>query len=113
MTWHVVRHPLVGTDVFRMASHIAEQSGSEDAAERRLVEVEATIATIAENPLSGTRLDGRLTGFLRRQSQRDKQITVVFRPDPAQEVIYIHLVAFGGQNWENDARLPTVSPAAG
>jgi len=108
MTWRVVRHPLVGTDVFRMANHIAEQSGSEDAAERRIIEVEATIAAIANNPLSGTRLDGKLTGFLRRQSRRDQQITVVFRPDPARKIVYIHLVAFGGQNWENDARTPTV-----
>jgi len=108
MTWRVVRHPLVGTDVFKMASHIAEQSGSEDAAERRIIEVEATIAAIANNPLSGTRLDGKLAGFLRRQSRRDQQITVVFRPHPARKIVYIHLVAFGGQNWENDARTPTV-----
>ena len=103
MTWRVVRHPLIGTDIFRMARHIVEQSGSEDAAERRIVEAEATIAAIAANPMSGTRLSGRLEGFQRRQSQPDGRITVVFRPDPAHQRVYIHLVAFGGRNWQGDA----------
>lgn len=103
MTWQVVRHPLVGTDIFRMARHVAEQSGSESAAERRVIEAEMTIAAIADNPLSGTKLTGRLEGFRRRQSHRDGKITVVFRPEPELQRIYIHLVVFGGRNWQENA----------
>ena len=103
MTWRVVRHPLLSTDILSMGRHIAEHSGSEDAAERRVMEVEATIAAIAANPMSGTRLDGKLSGFLRRQSARDGRITVVFRPDSVRKLVYIHLVAFGARNWQGEA----------
>ena len=103
MAWRVVRHPLVSTDLFTMARHIAEHSGSEEAAEQRIVEAEQTIAGIAANPMSGTRLDGRLSGFLRKQSTHDQRITVVFRPDPDRELVYVHLVAFGGRDWQGDA----------
>ena len=69
------------------------------AADRRLAEIDALLGDIAANPASGVRLAGPLKGWLVRHGGRDQRITIVFRPDLGRDVLYIALVAFGGQNW--------------
>lgn len=94
-----IRHPLVDTDIDGIVDHILAVSGDVDAAERRLDEIDALLAAIAERPLSGIRLEGPLRGWLARHGGRDLAITIVFRPDVDRDVLWIALVAFGGRNW--------------
>jgi plasmid stabilization system protein ParE len=94
-----IRHPLVDADIDGIVDHILEVSGDFDAAERRLDEIDALLAAIAERPLSGARLEGPLQGWLVRHGGRDLAITIVFRPDVDRAVLWIALVAFGGRNW--------------
>lgn len=96
----VVRHPLVPRDVEGIVEHIIEVTGGDvDAAERRLDEIDGLLAAIALNPRSGIRLDGPLAGWLVRHGGRGQAITIVFRPDPARDLLEIALIAFGGRNW--------------
>jgi plasmid stabilization system protein ParE len=94
-----IRHPLVEADIDGIVDHILAVSGDLDAAERRLDEIDALLAAIAEHPLSGIRLDGPLEGWLVRHGGRDLAVTIVFRPDVDHAVLWIALVAFGGRNW--------------
>jgi len=95
-----VRHPLVRQDIIGIFEHVLEATrGDLDAAERRLDEIDALLADIAANPVSGVRLEGRLAGWLVRHGGRRHRITIVFRPDPRQELVHIALVAFGGRDW--------------
>jgi plasmid stabilization system protein ParE len=94
-----VRHPLVDADIDGIVDHILEVTGDVDAAERRLDEIDALLAAIAERPLSGVRLDGALDGWLVRHGGRDLAITIVFRPEVDRDTLRIALVAFGGRNW--------------
>jgi hypothetical protein len=94
-----IRHPLVDADIDGVVDHILKVSGDFDAAERRLDEIDALLAGIAERPLSGIRLEGPLEGWLVRHGGRDLAITIVFRPDVDRAVLWIALVAFGGRNW--------------
>lgn len=77
--------------------------GDLSAAERRLDEIDDLLQAIVDNPVSGVRLDGRLSGWLARHGGRGRMITVVFRPDLEAERIYIALIAFGGRNWLEQA----------
>jgi hypothetical protein len=94
-----IRHPLVDADIDGIVDHVLEVSGDFDAAERRLDEIDALLAAIAERPLSGIRLDGPLEGWLARHGGRDLALTIVFRPEVERDVLWIALVAFGGRNW--------------
>lgn len=95
-----IRHPLVERDVIAIAEHIVETTGGDvGAAERRLDEIDDLLQAIARNPFSGVCLSGRLEGWLVRHGGREGRITIVFRPDPVAQHIYIALVAFGGQDW--------------
>lgn len=78
---------------------VAVTDGDVAAAARRLDEVDDLIAAIMANPRSGTRLDGPLAGWLVRHGGRGQRLTIVFRADVEREVVYVALVAFGGQDW--------------
>ena len=95
-----VRHPLVDRDVASIFEHVLSTTqGDLDAAEQRLDEVDNLLAAIATNPTSGMRLSAPLEGWLVRHGGRRQMITVVFRPDLENRLLYIALVAFGRQNW--------------
>ena len=96
----VIRHPLVKRDLFELVDHIVESTqGDLKAASRRLDEIDALLADIAVNPSSGVRLAAPLEGWLARHGGRGYRITIVFRADPPKNVLYVALVAFGGQDW--------------
>ena len=96
----LVRHPLVNRDLVALVDHIVETtSGDFDAASRRLDEIDRLLADILGNPRSGMRLASPLDGWLVRHGGRGQRITIVFKPDPQQAVLYVALVAFGGQDW--------------
>jgi len=96
----LVRHPFVERDLVGMVDHILDVTqGDIAAAERRLDEVDALIASILDNPTSGMRLSGALSGWLVRHGGAGHRHTVVFRPKRKTRTVYIALVAFGGRNW--------------
>jgi plasmid stabilization system protein ParE len=98
--FRLVRHPLVRNDVTGLFDHVLETTrGNLEAAGRRLDEIDDLLRSIAENPASGIRLDGRLAGWLVRHGGRGRMITVVFRSDPERRLVLIALIAFGGRNW--------------
>jgi plasmid stabilization system protein ParE len=94
----LIRHPLVNRDLAALVDHIVETTqGDFAAASRRLDEVDNLLAEIAANPLSGMRLAPPLDGWLVRHGGRGHRITIVFRAE--SDILYIALVAFGGQDW--------------
>jgi plasmid stabilization system protein ParE len=96
----LVRHPLVAHDLVALVDHIvAATYGDVAAAARRLDEVDDLMAAILATPRSGTRLDGPLAGWLVRHGGRGQRLAIVFRADVEREVVYVALVAFGGQDW--------------
>jgi plasmid stabilization system protein ParE len=96
----LIRHPLVKRDLLELVDHIVESTqGDVAAASRRLDEIDALLAEIAANPGSGMRLAAPLDGWLARHGGRGHRITIVFKADPQQNVLYVALVAFGGQDW--------------
>ena len=95
-----VRHPFFERDLIGIVDHIIEiTQGDTGAALRRLDEVDALLRTIAANPTSGVRLEGRLEGWLVRHGGSGHRLTIVFRPDVEADIIYLALVAFGGRDW--------------
>ena len=48
------------------------------------------------------RLAAPLDGWLVRHGGRGHRITVVFRADVERDVLYVALVAFGGQDWMSE-----------
>lgn len=98
-----VRHPLVERDLRGLVDHIVQVTrGDFEAAARRLGEIDALIEDIAGNPTSGVRLSGDLSGWLVRHGGRGRRLSIVFRPDLAQRLLYIAVIAFGGRDWLSD-----------
>ncbi len=96
----IIRHPFVERDLIGMVDHIVVVTqGDIAAAERRLDEVDALIASILENPRSGVRLGGALSGWIVRHGGAGHRLTIVFRPDMETGTIYLALIAFGGRDW--------------
>ncbi len=95
-----IRHPLVSRDVMGIFNHVLETTqGNLVAAERRLDEIDDLLQAIADNPASGIRLGGALSGWLARHGGRGRMLTVVFQPDAEARLIRIALIAFGGRDW--------------
>lgn len=100
----LIRHPLVDRDLTALVDHIVETTqGDFAAASRRLDEIDNLLVDILENPFSGMRLAAPLEGWLVRHGGRGHRITIVFRAEPEQNVLYIALVAFGAQDWFSDS----------
>ena len=96
----IIRHPFVERDLFGIVDHIVKVTdGDHDAAFRRLDEVDALLRSVLVNPASGVRLRGRLDSWLVRHGGSGQRLTVVLRPDPEQDCIYLAMVAFGGRDW--------------
>ena len=96
----LVRHPFVERDLIGIADHIVDVTeGDIAAAQRRLDEVDALVRSILSNPLSGMRLQGRLSGWLVRHGGAGQRLTIVFKPDVDAGQVYLALVAFGGRDW--------------
>ena len=99
-----IRHPLVRRDVMGIFDHVLETTqGNLAAAEGRLDEIDDLLRAIADNPASGIRLDGHLSGWLASHGGRGRMITVVFRANLEARLLYIALIAFGGRNWLDEA----------
>jgi len=94
----LIRHPLVNRDLAALVDHIVETTqGDFAAASRRLDEIDNLLAETIANPLSGMSLAPPLDGWLVCHGGRGHRITIVFRAE--SDILYIALVAFGGQDW--------------
>ena len=106
------KHPLFDRDIARITDHIFEATyGDWRAAERRVIEIYEIVAAIMAAPQSGIRLDGNLAGFLAKHGGQNRRLTIVFKPEPTENVVYGVLVAFGGADWLSTARQRTRFPA--
>ena len=95
-----IRHPFFERDLIGIVDHIVEVTDGDVAtATRRLDEVDALLESIASNPNSGVRLNGKLDGWLVRHGGAGKRLPMVFKPDVDAGQIYLALVAFGGRDW--------------
>lgn len=95
-----IRHPLVARDLTALVDHIViVTQGDFAAASRRLDEIDNLLHAITLSPGSGMRLAAPLDGWLVRHGGRGQRLTIVFRADPDKQLLYIALVAFGGQDW--------------
>lgn len=95
-----IRHPLVARDLIALVDHIViVTQGDFAAASRRLDEIDNLLHDITLNPGSGMRLAAPLEGWLVRHGGRGQRLTIVFRADLDSQLLYIALVAFGGQDW--------------
>ena len=95
-----VRHPFFERDLIGIVDHIVDVTdGDVAAASRRLDEIDTLIQKIAEKPKSGTRLSGKLDGWLVRHGGAGHRLTIVFKPDLDTGIVYLALVAFGGRDW--------------
>ena len=99
----IVPHPLLEQDIVGIAEHVHAVSGDAAAALRRIAEVRDLIAAIADEPGFGVPLDGDLAGWRVRHGGTGRRITVVFRHDAGRGALYVALVAFGRQDWEERA----------
>lgn len=96
----LIRHPLVERDIIGIADHIVQSTmGDIGAARRRLDEIDLLLEDISKNPFSGTRLAGKLEGWLVRHGGKDHRLTVVFKSDAERRLLYVAMIAFGGRNW--------------
>ena len=95
-----ISHPFFERYVIGIVDNIVEVSdGDIAAARRRLDEIDALIQEISANPTSGTRLSGKLDGWLVRHGGAGQRLTIVFKPDVDAGQVYLALVAFGGRDW--------------
>lgn len=95
-----VRHPFFERDLIGIVDHIVDVTdGDITAAAKRLDEIDAMIAAIADNPTSGVRLKASLDGWLGLHGGSGYRLTIVFKPVVAESVTYLALVAFGGRDW--------------
>ena len=96
----IVWHPFVERDLIGIVDHIVSVTeGDYVAAHRRLDEVDALLGLVLANPTSGVRLRGELDSWLVRHGGAGQRLTVVFKPDPENDCIYLAMVAFGGRDW--------------
>ena len=96
----LIRHPHVERDIIGIADHIIESTmGDIGAARRRLDEIDLLLEDIFKSPFSGTRLAGKLDGWLVRHGGKDHRLTVVFKSDAEHQILYVAMIAFGGRNW--------------
>lgn len=96
----LVRHPFVERDLLGIVDHIVEVTrGDVSAARRRLDEVDELLQSIEANPRSGVRLGGKLDGWLVRHGGAGHRLTIVFKPELENDILFVALIAFGERNW--------------
>ncbi len=96
MSYRIRFHPAVAGDLDAIAGWIVEHAGPE-AAERRLAEIEAVIATLRDTPHKGSIRDEIAPG-LRAIPAGRRAVVAFFVDDTAREVL-IYAVSYAGADW--------------
>jgi len=89
-------HPLVARDLDAVARWILDYAGL-DAAARKLVEIEAAIATLRATPHKGSLRDEIASGL--RAIPAARKAVIAFVVDDNQWEILIYAVTYGGADW--------------
>ena len=96
MIYRIRFHPLVARDLDAIAQWIIDYAGPE-AAERKLSEIEAAIATLKTTPHKGSLRDEIAPGLRAIPAGRKAVIAFVVDDDAGDVLIYT--VTYGGANW--------------
>ena len=89
-------HPLVARDLDAIARWILDYAAP-DAAARKLVEIEAAIATLKATPHKGSVRDEIALGL--RAIPAGRKAVIAFVVDDDQREVLIHAVTYGGADW--------------
>jgi len=89
-------HPLVARDLDAIARWILDYAGSATAA-RKLVEIEAAIATLKATPHKGSLRDEIAPGLSAIPAGR--KAVIAFVVDDDQREVLIYAVTYGGADW--------------
>jgi toxin ParE1/3/4 len=89
-------HPLVARDLDAIARWILDYAGPEVAA-RKLVEIEAAIATLEDTPHKGS-LPTEISPAL-RAIQAGRKAVIGFTVDDDATEVLIYAVTYGGADW--------------
>jgi plasmid stabilization system protein ParE len=100
--WRLSFHPDVAADLDEIADWIAAYAGL-DAAERRLAEIEATLASLREIPHKGSLRDDISPGL--RAIPAGRRAVIVFTVDEARREVRVHAITFAGADWAYRSRL--------
>lgn len=96
MSYRIRFHPLVARDLDAIALWILDYAGPEVAA-RKLVEIEAAIATLKETPHKGSLRDEIAPGL--RAIPAGRKAVVAFTVDDDTAEVLIYAVTYGGADW--------------
>ncbi len=101
MNYRVRFHPLVAHDLDAIARWILDYAGP-DAAARKLVEIEAAIATLKTTPHKGSLRDKIAPGL--RAIPAGRKAVIAFVVDYDQREVLIYAVTYGGADWAMRSR---------
>ena len=93
MSYRIRFHPAVAGDLDAIARWIVEQAGPV-AAERRLAEIEAVIASLRDTPHKGSTRDEITPGL--RAIPAGRRAVVAFGGDDTAREVMIHAVSYAG-----------------
>jgi toxin ParE1/3/4 len=96
VSYRIRFHPLVARDLDAIALWILDYAGPEVAA-RKLVEIEAAIATLKETPHKGSLRDEIAPGL--RAIPAGRKAVVAFTVDDDTAEVLIYAVTYGGADW--------------
>ena len=96
MNYRIRFHPLVARDLDAIARWILDYAGP-DAADRKLVEIEAAIATLKATPHKGSLRDGIAPGL--RAIPAGRKAVIAFVVDDDASDVLIYAVTYGGADW--------------
>ena len=89
-------HPAVADDLKSIAETIASYAGQQ-AAERRLAEIEEVVFSLADTPHKGSIRAEIAPGL--RAIPAGRKAVVAFTVDDATRTVFVHVVGYAGSNW--------------
>jgi plasmid stabilization system protein ParE len=96
VSYRIRFHPLVARDLNAIALWILDYAGPEVAA-RKLVEIEAAIATLKATPHKGSLRTEIATGL--RAIPAGRKAVIAFTVDDDAAEVLIYAVTYGGADW--------------
>ncbi len=96
MTYKIFRHKEVEQDLFDIVDLILEYAGLV-IAERKLLEIEASIKNLANTPYIGTIRDDIFAGC--RAIPTARKGVIIFSVDDEKREVFIICITYAGANW--------------
>ena len=102
MNYRIRFQPLVARDLDAIAQWILDYAGP-DAAARKLVEIEAAIATLKATPHKGSLRSEIAPGL--RATPAGRKAVIAFAVDDDVAEVLIYAVTYGGADWAMRSRM--------